>query len=435
MPNPSNTNSVDSTEPVGLGQPVAVAEPAALEQAKESAGAPAYFFPGLNQVRMLAAFAVIIYHIERNKSLFGIDFNLFALHSIKCLGTEGVRLFFVLSGFLISFLLIQEIKKNKTIAIKKFYMRRMLRIWPLYYLVVLNAFFLFPLVFHPAAGTYVADLAGQLHHNFFEKLGLFVFFLPNLCLIKYPAVPTAGQCWSLGVEEQFYLIWPFLLCLFRRTIPLGILALLTLKPALLWCFDGILFRQQWTGNFALHKQLEAVNQLISNFDVESFAAGATVAWLMAKNPEWTRKFALNPLTLALCAAGIGAAFAFDFPGRDRVITAAFALFVLAMAQKPFKLGFMQKPVDYLGLISYGLYMLHPLAVLTVIHSARALHLTDPITGNLLIYGLVITLTIGLAALSYQFFEKPFLRIKEKFATIKTATTELKPASLRRSGGR
>lgn len=398
-------------------EPVQSAESTAAEQKSRES----FFFPGLNQVRMVAALAVVVYHIERNKSLYGIDFNAYSVHAVKCLGPEGVRLFFVLSGFLISFLLVQEIKKNKTIAIKKFYIRRMLRIWPLYYLVVLNAFFVFPLVFQAAAGSYVAGLMSQLHHNFFEKLGLYLTFLPNLCLIKYPAVPAAGQCWSLGVEEQFYLIWPFLLCLFRRAVPLGILALLSLKPALIWCLDGILFRQQWHGNLALHRQLESINQMVSNFDVESFAAGAIAAYIMAKNPEQTKKIAGNPIFLVFAITGIALGFVYEFPQRDRIITAAFAFLVLALAQAPIKLGFINKPVDYLGVISYGLYMLHPLVVVTVIQacSKSGWIAANPLLGNLSIYAAVILLTAALATLSYEFFEKPFLRAKAKFASIKT----------------
>ena len=105
------------------------------------------FFNGLNELMALAAFSVIFHHIElfkscdHNGSLFN---SAYWAYFIENLGKNGVYLFFVLSGFLITYLLLIEKDKLKTILFKKFYLRRIYRIWPLYYLIVIIGFFLVP---------------------------------------------------------------------------------------------------------------------------------------------------------------------------------------------------------------------------------------------------------------------------------------------------
>ena len=105
------------------------------------------YFPNLNSIRFIAALLVIIHHIEQFKSVFNIYPNQMNNPVIGSFGPLGVRLFFVLSGFLITYLLFAEKEVSGTISITKFYIRRALRIWPLYYLIVLLAFFIVPYFF------------------------------------------------------------------------------------------------------------------------------------------------------------------------------------------------------------------------------------------------------------------------------------------------
>src|ERR671912_1560048 len=100
------------------------------------------FLPGLNGIRFIAAFLVILDHLELYKSYFGFKTfwpNTYSSH----LGSLGVTIFFVLSGFLITYLLLQE-RTTTGISIRNFYTRRILRIWPLYYLLIFISFFLVP---------------------------------------------------------------------------------------------------------------------------------------------------------------------------------------------------------------------------------------------------------------------------------------------------
>ena len=103
------------------------------------------YFENLNSIRFIAASLVIVHHIEQFKSFFGIQ-NYFKDVRIEMIGKLGVVLFFVLSGFLISYLLFKEKEYTKTISIRKFYIRRILRIWPLYFLIIILSFFVFPFI-------------------------------------------------------------------------------------------------------------------------------------------------------------------------------------------------------------------------------------------------------------------------------------------------
>ena len=101
------------------------------------------YLPGLNALRFFAAFLVIVTHIELLKGQLGFSNSWKFLEQFN-LGGLGVYFFFVLSGFLITYLLIHEKEKTGTIKIKAFYIRRLLRIWPLYYFITLLAFFILP---------------------------------------------------------------------------------------------------------------------------------------------------------------------------------------------------------------------------------------------------------------------------------------------------
>jgi peptidoglycan/LPS O-acetylase OafA/YrhL len=170
------------------------------------------FFNGLNELRAFAALSVIFYHIElfKNRDHIGSLFDIsFFSYFIGRLGKNGVYLFFVLSGFLITYLLLKEKEKYKTILFKKFYLRRVFRIWPLYFLIIILAFFVFPYI---EVFKIPNQESASWYRMIYEFL-LFCFLLPNLAssIRIFPFLPFASHTWSIGVEEQFYLIWPILI--------------------------------------------------------------------------------------------------------------------------------------------------------------------------------------------------------------------------------
>ena len=169
------------------------------------------YFPGLNGLRFIAAFLVIISHTEYYKGPLGYKDQV-SNSFLFSLGDLSVTFFFVLSGFLITFLLLKEKDQFNSISIRSFYIKRVLRIWPLYFCVVLLGLFLYPYI--PILNH--SDYVG-IFDDFGVKVILFLLFFPNLVLLKYGVTPFIAPTWSVGVEEQFYLIWPWLVKYSRDT--------------------------------------------------------------------------------------------------------------------------------------------------------------------------------------------------------------------------
>jgi peptidoglycan/LPS O-acetylase OafA/YrhL len=176
------------------------------------------YFSNLDSLRFLAFLAVFIAHAG---ILFPISTDWFyrLYRLIISQGAYGVNFFFVLSGFLITYLLLLEKRKNGFVSIKTFYLKRILRIWPLYYIVMLISVFLLPVFIQAIGADYIAG-----NMRTFPNLGMligehaktwFLFFAGNFYRgAELGAVPFAlGVLWSVCVEEQFYLFWP---CIVRK---------------------------------------------------------------------------------------------------------------------------------------------------------------------------------------------------------------------------
>jgi peptidoglycan/LPS O-acetylase OafA/YrhL len=156
------------------------------------------YLPGLNGIRAIAAIAVVISHISLVNEDFGLDPYIFGTSrngSPKTLDLAGygVSMFFALSGFLITFLLFKE-REVAQVSVKKFYFRRILRLWPLYY----SYFFICLLAYIIFNVNYQVD-----------SILYYLFFAANIPFISGGTLPFLAHFWSLGVEEQFYMFWPW----------------------------------------------------------------------------------------------------------------------------------------------------------------------------------------------------------------------------------
>ena len=149
----------------------------------------------------------MIHHIEQMKSISKIENYWETISFVGIIGKLGVVLFFVLSGSLITYLLLAEEQSFNKISIKNF-LRRILRIWPLYYLIIFLVFFVLPNI---EIFTFPGHGKDVIYSNLFWKLILFAIFFPNLVLSLLGIVPYASHTWSIGVEEQHYFIWPIIL--------------------------------------------------------------------------------------------------------------------------------------------------------------------------------------------------------------------------------
>ena len=166
-------------------------------------------FEGLNTLRFFAAFLVVMHHSEVIKLKNGID-NLEWLSLFRN-GNNAVTFFFVLSGFLITYLLLKECGKTGKIRVRNFYLKRVLRIWPLYFLLVAIGTVALPAAFS------ILNIDYAMPYSLSQSWYYYVFFLPGLVTFFY-GHHLLEPLWSIGVEEVFYLIWAPLFKINKRKI-------------------------------------------------------------------------------------------------------------------------------------------------------------------------------------------------------------------------
>ncbi|MBN9379454.1 MAG: acyltransferase [Chitinophagaceae bacterium] len=379
------------------------------------------YFPNLNGLRFIAAFLVIIHHLEQFKSMFGLPNN-WKNPFVSIVGPLGVVLFFVLSGFLITYLLMAEERKTGTIAIRKFYIRRILRIWPLYYLIVLAGFFLL----NHLSLLNVGDLSRAVWVDGWPKLLLFVLFLPNIAYAFFLPVPFVSQSWSVGVEEQFYLIWPWLMkkTKNKKRALFGVLAVYLLVKFLL----------QLAHKFASNSNVELVYGIWGNFSIDCMAIGGIYALLLFRNAPALKilfnrgvQFGTYLLLVLLLITGTVVPHV-----HFEVYALLFGIVIINLAANPRRLFSLDTPwLNYLGTISYGLYMYHAIAIVAGLRllSSAGIH------SGVIQYAVSILFAIIISSVSYEFFEKKYIRMKARFSEVisgenasKAPENTLKPLS-------
>jgi peptidoglycan/LPS O-acetylase OafA/YrhL len=328
------------------------------------------------------------------------------------LGGTGVYFFFVLSGFLITYLLLKEQHLTKSISIKKFYMRRIFRIWPVYYLLLCLGFFVFPnldFINLPYASKH-------LHSNFHENLFLYILILPNVAFSLFPAVPHIGQSWSIGVEEQFYIFWPLLLkkvSNIKKSIFLIFCSYVTLKIVVL--FLTVIFPQS--------DLLQSIKLFLAMSKFECMMIGAYGAVLFFDNSSDLRKFCSNLKILFLIIISIPFINLFFTDGLIQngihILLSLLFLYVILFTCYNIKENHFlnNRTLDYLGKLSFGIYMYHLLGLAIVVSCMKLIYpyfnLNEFwIDVFILVFTIIITLLFS--GISYKYYEKVFLKVKAKF---------------------
>ncbi len=361
------------------------------------------YFPNINGLRFIAAFLVIVHHTENMKSLLGMS-NYAGVPFIHIIGKLGVILFFVLSGFLITYLLLIEKRDTHAVSIKNFYIRRILRIWPLYYLIIILGLFVYP-------NFSFFDLPIQGAQSGTLKYILFFLIFPNLALAMSIKVPFISLTWSIGVEEQFYIIWPNVLKRFKPKLQLFFVVLVVYLAIKMMLY---FFMSYNNGNLLI----EIVYNFWNSFVISAMAIGAIFAYLGFKDRDAITDFLFKKhvqlgayiIVLMLFATG------YEFPLLHyECYSILFGVIILNLACNPssiLKLEF--KILNYLGKISYGLYMFHPIAIFLIL---KLLVKNNLVVNYVAILIFIIALTSFLAALSYHIYEERFIKAKKKFSQV------------------
>ncbi len=317
------------------------------------------YFPHLDGLRFWAFFVVLLLHNTNTLPGKVSESPAFTtISGVAEMGTLGVNFFFVLSGFLITFLLLVEREQTGRIDIVAFYLRRALRIWPLYFLCIAMALALhfdIPRGAEPPLApllTFTSNFAA----------------MHNLALTgpEQKAFGPVGVLWSVGIEEQFYLVWPVMMSLILAKVS---------KNRVAWCFAGVCAlslasRILWRDNgLALYYHTLCV--------IGDMALGGFAAWNCFSSPRWPAWF--EGLSRSSIIGGyllLAGAIAHQGLARDvpwvqvfiRPILAALFAFVIleqCYARNSFYKCGNSRWLSQLGTYTCGLYCLHLFAVVLV----------------------------------------------------------------------
>lgn len=349
------------------------------------------YFQSFDTLRFISFFLVFLLHIP-------IDQNSILFYFSKS-GGIGVSFFFVLSGFLITYILIIEKKNFRKISLKNFFIRRILRIWPLFYLMILFAFvtpyLLSFLNFESSDNGYVPDWIYSL------------LFLENYKMIIEGTFPNTSPLivmWSLCIEEHFYIIWGLAL----YYLPLKRIPLLVISSILIANITRVIY---FVNDISFL-------DIFSNLDY--FAYGAFCAYIFTFNNIISRLInALNKKYIySLIMISVFCVFYFPHINLNwfslvepTIFGIMFMLIIFFAINNKIILYKSGGIISKLGVYTYGLYLYHTIFVNLMI---KIFQNTSLEYKNTLVATSSLALTILVSFLSYEIFEKQFLKLKKYF---------------------
>ena len=360
--------------------------------------------PALDGLRGISALMVVVAHRG------------FLPHQF---GALGVAIFFVLSGFLITWLLIKEQRATQRISLRDFYIRRTLRIFPAFYVywgITVGAFLWMGREFRwtevMMSFFYMGDYYSALKYAFFSG-----------------GRSIMGITWSLGVEEKFYLCWPFVFSRFRHD-PGKLLRIALAVIAGIWTYRIVAVAFFHPPQDYLRYAFEA--------RLDNIMYGCALALAVKCTPDagWIRRLAGTPWLPVVTAAALIAAALFEERaganyhyalGMSLDSILIVCLFVQLITWTDTRYWrWLESPIArFFGRISYSLYLYHPTVYVVVERLG---------SGLMFRYQILLSLlgSIAAATASYRWVEKPFLRLKERFAV---KTTRPEPAATASAAGR
>ncbi|MCI0736010.1 MAG: acyltransferase [Beijerinckiaceae bacterium] len=374
-----------------------------------------FYYPELDALRFAAFVLVFLHHIAPRESS-GYASNVpealaSALASAANMLGYGLPLFFFLSAFLITELLVREKLKTNAVRIADFYVRRGLRIWPLYFLgIVIGVAIAIAAKLYWPSGNYGDS---RMLAMYLALIGNWYFATGIAAWPGNPMTPL----WSISIEEQFYVFWPAVIRYTSERAIFGVCAVM---------MSASIAAEFYLGG--IHSNADAVIWTNSFVQFEMFAGGALLALLLrGSRPRYctVARLALAALSLSLWFASaywfqakcLGPALS----GPSVVI--GYLLIACGCATIMTSVLGITRSISplliYLGRISFGLYVFHLVAIdITGYIELSVCEVSGWYGfGHIWSVAASLLLTIVMAALSYRFFETPFLRLKERFSVI------------------
>jgi peptidoglycan/LPS O-acetylase OafA/YrhL len=339
------------------------------------------YLPELDGLRGLAILAVVLYHC--NPRLQGTW-----IYGASLWGWAGVILFFVLSGFLITSILLAT--RDKPRYFHNFHARRALRIWPVYLLLLAVVYLNAPWFIGPSVGEAIKTAPWLAY----------LFCVQNLFHLTLP--PAIGPTWALAIEEQYYFVWAPLVRFLRRP----------------WMLAGALVGALVASPLLRHADLHWMTSTNTLIHLDGIAWGSLLAIALHTLPLNRRTW----LWMGLCGSVLGFLAAGTIAGGtsflDSALAVGFAGMVLALvastgARNPLYAFLRRGPAAFYGRISYGLYMMH-ISVFIYIGSFDVAMDRYGMAGNLAVVAMRLAVSTLVAAALWYGFESQVLKLKKYF---------------------
>lgn len=353
------------------------------------------YYKGVDALRGMAALSVLFAHITQELGKFGLNPYYIGHYpdgnpKSTLLAGYGVSIFFTISGYLICLSLLQA---SKTDFLIKFYLKRILRIWPIYFLYILLV-----------SLTYVSE-------NWQINKISFLFYIllsGNIPFTFWEGLPLLGHFWSLGVEEQFYFFFPLLFFVKKRFIKSVLIICILLISAKITCRLYEIINPY--SILSIYYKFFSINRFQCIFIGvigAYFTFHRNIKFLRLINSKPFEVISWVFITLALLNINL-------IPSViSNEVFSVFGLTIIANQVNNKKTSFKLtwKPLVFCGSLSYGIYVYHPLIIFWISKIPfKKYNISLDILG---VYIICFVASVLISYLSFIFVEKPFLEIKKK----------------------
>jgi peptidoglycan/LPS O-acetylase OafA/YrhL len=363
----------------------AVTNDVAAERAVLPRTSKSFYRPELDCLRFFAFLAVFVHHTMPRQVDFYLAHHLpAALSDMAYAGAFGVDLFFCLSAFLITELLLREKEEIGYLNVKAFYIRRILRIWPLYFAFVLFSFGL----------TFV----DRSQHFSLSQLIMFLLLAGNWASSFSVISSVVAPLWSVSIEEQFYLLWPLVV---RKATRRHMLIVCLVMIGLAFAWRAFVQIRGFSHDFAW-------SATFGHLDSIGYGILLSLVGFRKQTPLWAR--------IGFLSAGLAAWFlAGAVRSRDDMAMALAAIGSVAILRAVIGIKLDNPVLVRLGVVSYGLYVYHEFFLNRFNQILPSTHRW----GFVLWWLLALSCTVITALASYRWLESPFLRLKKRFTIVKS----------------
>ena len=359
------------------------------------------YFENIDGLRTFAVIPVIIAHsigfpyLNLNTENQFLNYLLFLIPSAH----YGVKLFFVISGFLITYLLLKEKNVQGHINIRNFFIRRILRIWPLYFLVVFLGFVILPTISY----YFIENTPFKSQNIPYDTWWKYLLFMANFDLISSKGItPILGVLWSVSIEEQFYLLWPFIINYFSRSKIFFVFALIILLSLLWW-----------------YKFMNSINiyyyHTISN--LYDLTIGTLGAYIILYFQNFKTQIENMHKYFIILIYILGACLIYTKILNKYYVDICLPLFfILVILEQSFSKNSIfkiskLKNISNIGRYTYSLYSLHLVVLYFYVIVLKMIKIDFFFNSELIIVILIVGclfFSLLVSFFSYHYYEKPFL---------------------------